>query len=136
MKNIYFNSISSKFNQLISYNIYYSVVFQFKSLSTSSECLYSLINGDDMFVTFSATMSKNMVVWYFSRIYLYIFISLFIYAVLNLFTGVILDTYETIKVKLIRNHTCYLPMIFIPPQRYTVLPLSVRPRYFSSHFSQ
>ena len=70
---------------------------KFKSLSTSSECLYSLINGDDMFVTFSATMSKNMVVWYFSRIYLYIFISLFIYAVLNLFTGVILDTYETIK---------------------------------------
>ena len=127
MKNIYFNSISSKFNQLVSYNIYYSVVFQFKSLSTTSECLYSLINGDDMFVTFSATMSKNMVVWYFSRIYLYIFISLFIYAVLNLFTGVILDTYETIKVKLIRNHTCYLPMIFIPSRRYTVLPLSVCP---------
>lgn len=70
---------------------------KFRYLSTSSECLYSLINGDDMFVTFSATMTKNKVVWYFSRIYLYIFISLFIYAVLNLFTGVILDTYETIK---------------------------------------
>lgn len=70
---------------------------KFRYLSTSSECLYSLINGDDMFVTFSATMTKNMVVWYFSRIFLYIFISLFIYCVLNLFIAVILDTYETIK---------------------------------------
>lgn len=70
---------------------------KFRHLSTASECLFSLINGDDMFVTFSATVTKNEMVWYYSQIYLYIFISLFIYAVLNLFIAVILDTYETIK---------------------------------------
>jgi len=51
-----------------------------------------------MFVTFSATMTDNQIVWYYSRVYLYLFISLFIYAVLNLFIAVIMDTYETIKV--------------------------------------
>uniref|UniRef100_K1REV9 Mucolipin-3 n=1 Tax=Magallana gigas TaxID=29159 RepID=K1REV9_MAGGI len=69
----------------------------FRHLSTTSECLFSLVNGDDMFTTFSATVTEDIVVWYFSRIYLYLFISLFIYAVLNLFIAVILDTYETIK---------------------------------------
>lgn len=77
------------------------IVFQFRHLSTTSECLFSLVNGDDMFTTFSATVTEDIVVWYFSRIYLYLFISLFIYAVLNLFIAVILDTYETIKVSVI-----------------------------------
>ncbi|KAL4235836.1 Mucolipin-2 [Mactra antiquata] len=70
---------------------------KFRQMSTASECLFSLINGDDMFVTFSATVTDNLLVWYYSRIYLYLFISLFIYAVLNLFIAVIMDTYETIK---------------------------------------
>lgn len=70
---------------------------KFRHLSTTSECLFSLVNGDDMFTTFSATVTEDVVVWYFSRIYLYLFVSLFIYAVLNLFIAVILDTYETIK---------------------------------------
>lgn len=70
---------------------------KFRQMSSSAECLFALINGDDMFATFSAMQTKNQVVWYFSRIFLYIFISLFIYCVLNLFIAVILDTYETIK---------------------------------------
>ncbi|XP_076462043.1 mucolipin-3-like [Babylonia areolata] len=70
---------------------------KFRHLSTTSECLYSLVNGDDMFVTFTATQTDNDVVWYFSRIYLYIFISLFIYCVLSLFISVIMDTYENLK---------------------------------------
>lgn len=77
----------------------FTVCFQFRQMSTASECLFSLVNGDDMFVTFSATVTKNQLVWYYSRIYLYLFISLFIYAVLNLFIAVIMDTYETIKVQ-------------------------------------
>ncbi|KAK6189007.1 hypothetical protein SNE40_005064 [Patella caerulea] len=70
---------------------------KFRHLSTSSECLFSLVNGDDMFVTFSATQTTNNMIWYFSRVYLYTFISLFIYIVLSLFIAVIMDTYETLK---------------------------------------
>uniref|UniRef100_A0A8B9IAW3 Mucolipin TRP cation channel 3 n=1 Tax=Anser brachyrhynchus TaxID=132585 RepID=A0A8B9IAW3_9AVES len=70
---------------------------KFRSLNTVSECLFSLINGDDMFATFAKMQQKSYLVWLFSRIYLYSFISLFIYMVLSLFIALITDTYETIK---------------------------------------
>lgn len=70
---------------------------KFRNMSTTSECLFALINGDDIFTTFSATVTQNELVWYYARIYLYTFICLFSYAVLNLFIAVILEAYETIK---------------------------------------
>lgn len=72
---------------------------KFRSLATTSECLFSLINGDDMFATFSIMSTKSTMLWWFSRIYLYSFISLYIYVVLSLFIAVILDAYDTIKVR-------------------------------------
>jgi mucolipin 3 len=70
---------------------------KFRSLSMTSECLFSLINGDDMFATFSIMSIKSPMLWWFSRIYLYSFISLYIYVVLSLFISVIMDAYDTIK---------------------------------------
>lgn len=71
---------------------------KFRSLSSTSECLFSLVNGDDMFATFSIMSTKSSVLWWFSRIYLYSFISLYIYVILSLFISVIMDAYDTIKV--------------------------------------
>lgn len=71
---------------------------QFRSLSMVSECLFSLINGDDMFVTFAEMQQNSYLVWLFSQVYLYTFISLFIYMVLSLFIALITGSYETIKV--------------------------------------
>ncbi|KAK0143385.1 Mucolipin-2 [Merluccius polli] len=70
---------------------------KFESLSRVAECLFSLLNGDDMFSTFAQLKDKNAVVWLFSRAYLYSFISLFIYMVLSLFIALITDAYDTIK---------------------------------------
>lgn len=70
---------------------------KFRSLSTTSECLFALINGDDMFATFTIMSDKSIVLWWFCRIYLYSFISLYIYVVLSLFISVIMDSYDTIK---------------------------------------
>ncbi|XP_075877781.1 mucolipin-3-like [Nelusetta ayraudi] len=70
---------------------------KFRSLAKVSECLFSLINGDDMYTTFRQMRDKSYMVWLFSRLYLYTFISLFIYMVLSLFIALITDTYETIK---------------------------------------
>lgn len=70
---------------------------KFRSLATTSECLFSLINGDDMFATFSIMSGKSQMLWWFSRIYLYSFIGLFIYVVISLFIAVIMDAYDTIK---------------------------------------
>jgi len=72
--------------------------FKFKTLMSTSECLFSLINGDDMVATFSSTsMDQPMSIWIYQRVYLYSFICLFIYVVLSLFISIIFDTYEIIK---------------------------------------
>lgn len=71
---------------------------QFRSLSMVSECLFSLINGDDMFVTFAEMEQSGTMVWIFSQVYLYTFISLFIYMVLSLFIALITGAYDTIMV--------------------------------------
>lgn len=70
---------------------------KFRSLATTSECLFSLINGDDMFATFTIISFHSPLLWWYSRIYLYSFISLYIYVVLSLFIAVITDAYDTIK---------------------------------------
>lgn len=70
---------------------------KFRSLATTSECLFSLINGDDMFATFATLSCKSTWLWWFCQIYLYSFISLYIYVVLSLFISVIMDAYDTIK---------------------------------------
>ncbi|XP_076135002.1 mucolipin-2 isoform X2 [Alosa pseudoharengus] len=70
---------------------------KFEGLSRVAECLFSLVNGDDMFTTFAQFEEKSTLVWVFSRVYLYSFISLFIYMVLSLFIALITDAYETIK---------------------------------------
>ena len=70
---------------------------KFRSLATTSECLFALINGDDMFATFSISSFQSPILWWYSRIYLYSFISLYIYVVLSLFISVIMDAYDTIK---------------------------------------
>jgi mucolipin len=70
---------------------------KFRSLSTTSECLFALINGDDMFATFTTMSNKSPMLWWFCRFYLYTFISLYIYIVLSLFISVIMDAYDTIK---------------------------------------
>ncbi|KAJ3614338.1 hypothetical protein NHX12_017912 [Muraenolepis orangiensis] len=70
---------------------------KFRTLSMVSECLFSLINGDDMYVTFSGLEGSSTLVWVFSQVYLYSFISLFIYMVLSLFIALITGAYETIK---------------------------------------
>ncbi|KAK5919715.1 hypothetical protein CgunFtcFv8_023586 [Champsocephalus gunnari] len=71
---------------------------KFRTLAKVTECLFSLINGDDMYSTFLHLRNEaGYMVWLFSRIYLYSFISLFVYMVLSLFIALITDTYETIK---------------------------------------
>lgn len=50
-----------------------------------------------MFETFALLRSNIGAIWWFSRIYLYLFVSLFIYVVLSLFIALIMDAYEVIK---------------------------------------
>lgn len=62
-------------DSLITYYLLYLYILfvfssscQFRSLSMVSECLFSLINGDDMFVTFSGMQESSTLVWVFSQV--------------------------------------------------------------------
>jgi hypothetical protein len=70
---------------------------KFSDLATTSECLFSLLNGDDMYNTYKLTTSTNPTAVIFCQIYLYVFISLFIYVVLNLFIGLISEMYGAVR---------------------------------------
>ncbi|VDN21634.1 unnamed protein product [Gongylonema pulchrum] len=69
----------------------------FRTLGQSSEALFSLLNGDDMFATFFTINETNTIVRIFGTIYIYLFVSLFIYVVLSLFIAIIMDAYEVIR---------------------------------------
>ncbi|XP_072543489.1 mucolipin-3 [Salminus brasiliensis] len=69
----------------------------FRSFNRVVYCLFSMINGDEIYSTFSKLRERSWVVWLFSRIYVYSFISIFTYMVLSLFIAIITDTYDTIK---------------------------------------
>jgi len=74
--------------------------FKFRTIMSTSECLFSLINGDDMFATFSSVREDHNgggLIYYYGRVYLYVFISLFIYVILSLFIAIIMDNYELLK---------------------------------------
>ena len=71
---------------------------KFRDPFVTSECLFSLINGDDMFATYKGMSSASQAAYVFSKVYLYVFIALFIYVVLSVFISLISDTYETLHV--------------------------------------
>ena len=76
------------------------IILQFRSFSVASECIFSLINGDDMFVTFSYLQQNKGPIWQICQVYLYLFVILHIYVILNLFIAIVLDAYELIQVPL------------------------------------
>lgn len=72
---------------------------KFRSLSSTTECLFSLVNGDDMFLTFAAlNPNGDWLIWYFNRIYVYTFVSLFIYVVLSLFIAIVMESFDAIQI--------------------------------------
>jgi len=70
---------------------------KFRTLSQSSEALFSLLNGDDMFATFYTISDQNMTINVFGKIYIYLFVILFIYVVLSLFIAIVLDAFDAVN---------------------------------------
>ncbi|XP_026062808.1 mucolipin-3 isoform X1 [Carassius auratus] len=69
----------------------------FRSFNMVANCLFSMMNGDEIYSTFTKIRDKNDLVWMFSRMYVYTFVPLFTFMILSLFIALITDTYETIK---------------------------------------
>jgi len=77
--------------------------FQFETVHKSAQSLFSLINGDEIYATMSIINYEDhpTEIWLISCLYLYSYIILFVFAIANLFIAVIMDSYETIKVRCI-----------------------------------
>lgn len=69
----------------------------FRTFSRVAGCLFSMINGDEIYSTFTKLREYSTLVWLFSRLYVYSFIPVFTYMVLSVFIALITDTYETIR---------------------------------------
>ena len=72
---------------------------KFADLNRSVETLFGLFNGDDIYNTFvMIDPDDDIVVYAYSRFFLYVFLALFIYAVLNLFTSLVITAYDSSQV--------------------------------------
>lgn len=71
---------------------------KFRHLSTTSEALFSLAQGDDMFVTFENLNAKDdIVVWYFCRCYIYSFVIMFMYIIASQVVAIFSLSFDTIN---------------------------------------
>jgi mucolipin len=84
---------------------------KFRTLATTFETMFGLINGDDMYTTFANIETESIYIWMFSQIYLYSFSFLFVYVVSSLIIALIIDGYDTVKVSFV---------FFIYDQKYWV----------------
>ena len=73
---------------------------QFLTVDASFYALFSMLNGDDLWSTYTGMSSyDNLGVFVFSQFFFTIFLILFIYAVLNLFISLIIQSYEESQVR-------------------------------------
>ncbi|KAI5613916.1 mucolipin-3 isoform X1 [Silurus asotus] len=82
-------------------------LINFRSFHTAAYCLLSMINGDEIYASFTKLRERNTLVWFFSRFYIYSFVFIFTYMVLSLFIAIITDTYELIKGSVLPNFPCF-----------------------------
>ncbi|XP_011402441.1 PREDICTED: mucolipin-3-like [Amphimedon queenslandica] len=66
----------------------------FGNFGNSVEILFALINGDSIWLIFRAFNDQDILIYIYSRLFVYLFIFLFIYAVLNLFTSLVKTAYD------------------------------------------
>jgi len=62
--------------------------------------LFCILNGDDLYDTFTGVEVPSNSVQMFCRIYLFIFMIMFIYIVLSLFIGIFNHAYESLSVSM------------------------------------
>jgi len=81
---------------------------KFRTITSTFETMFGLINGDDMYATFANIETESIYIWMFSEIYLYSFVCLFIFVISSLVIALIIDGYDTVKVYKIFLFDCFL----------------------------
>ena len=83
------------------YVVLFKVVLQYNTISGSAQSLFALIHGDDVYAAMQNINQEDhpVVIWLVSQVFHYTYCTLFIFAIANLFIAVIMDSYETVKVR-------------------------------------
>ncbi|KAG2388051.1 hypothetical protein C9374_000901 [Naegleria lovaniensis] len=74
-----------------------SYTSNFQGFQNSIVTLFSAANGDSLIDVFSSLYGQNIVIAYFSRLYLITFVCLFTYSVINIFILIMEDAYFSVK---------------------------------------
>lgn len=67
---------------------------KFSSMTSTFQSLLALVNGDEIYVTFTAVDSDKQLVWFFNCFFLVAFIALFTLVTLNIFIAIFNTAYE------------------------------------------
>ncbi|XP_052067093.1 mucolipin-3-like isoform X2 [Mytilus californianus] len=67
---------------------------KFASLTSTFQSLLALVNGDEIYVTFTAVDSDKEIVWFFNGFFLVVFLALFTLITLNIFIAIFNTAYE------------------------------------------
>lgn len=70
--------------------------YKFRTISASAECLFAMMNGDDIQMTFGMTQNDNPVIYWYSKVFLFLINMLFIYVILSLFMAIIIEGYRMV----------------------------------------
>ena len=74
---------------------------QFRTPNVAMETLFSILNGDEIFATLAILEEDNSGgdwIFWFSRVYITVYVAVFTIVVINLLIGIFMSTYESIKV--------------------------------------
>lgn len=72
---------------------------KFTDISSSFQSLMSLLNGDEVYVTYTAVEGDKSIVWWFNTIFVTVFVVVFTLITLNILIAIFNSAYETIKNK-------------------------------------
>ncbi|GIZ02808.1 mucolipin-3 [Caerostris extrusa] len=99
---------------------------KFDTLSTSSESLFSAMNGDDMIGTYTSINTDYNFIWWIFTIYFSFFLLIFLYVATGLLGALIVDGYEVVKgvkegtplttVQIFLAREDYIPIDFQAPE--------------------
>jgi len=74
------------------------ILFQFDGPTETAISLFCILNGDDLFNTFTGVEVSSNSIQLFSKLYLIVFMFLFIYIIISLFIGIFNHAYESLSV--------------------------------------
>ncbi|KAK3104183.1 hypothetical protein FSP39_025099 [Pinctada imbricata] len=70
---------------------------KFETITSSFQCLFSLLNGDEIFVTLKAVADIGSIAYYFNGLFVTVFVVIYTLIALNIFIAIFNTSYENVR---------------------------------------